>query len=192
MFKYYKTLNLPGIPAELISNLGNSEFTKSQAQITSFDDWTMTRGTKVISNESRAAYMRFDVGDQLIDWVRNNISDQYHNIGMSYWQGGSVALPHTDLSRDVVLLYLLSTGGDRVETKFWRYNGQTRCEGHVHPKSYDELELLESVVLKPNTWHMLDAKVVHSVENLTSDRVALQLGFWKHTAIVQQNLDFDN
>ena len=194
MSKFYKTLDLPSIPVELIPNLEDlrSKKTKSEAQATSLDDWTMTQGTQVISNNDRASYIRFDAPVELVDWVRKNISSEYHNIGMSYFQGGSVGLPHTDLTRDVVLLYLFSTGGDAVETKFWRYNGKIRYEGHIHPKTYEELELLESVVLKSNTWNILDAKVVHSIENLTNERIALQLGFWKQTSIVQQHLNFED
>jgi hypothetical protein len=190
MPKFCKTLDLPNIPAELIPDLENLKLkkTKSEAQAKSIDNWTMTQGSQVVSNLS--SYVRFDAPAELVDWARQNISDEFHNIGISYWTGGATGLPHTDLSRDVALFYLFTTGGDAVETKFWRYNGQIHFEGHIHPESYEELELLESVVLNSNTWNILDAKVVHSVENLSGDRIALQLGFSQQTSMAKQYFNF--
>lgn len=174
--KLHEHLDLPAVPEHLIPDLD----TLSKGIDPTFHNKfrTMTRGEQVIE---QSGYARFDLAesDELKRWVDANITDQYSNIGLSYMYGGPVNLPHTDFTeRDATLIYLFDLGGDNVETKFWRLKGQDiiqpRC---MQPLSYDDMELLDTVVLKSHCWNLLNARVIHSVEGKTRPRVSLQLGF---------------
>jgi hypothetical protein len=120
-------------------------------------------------------------------WIHNNITEDYKNIGLSRMWGHPVCLPHTDLTRDVTLLYLFNCGGPEVYTKFWQLkNFPLHQYEQSHPDTYDDLDLVFSTVLQPFKWYILDARCLHSVEGMTNDRVSLQLGFMKTSIWAQQ------
>ena len=64
---------------------------------------------------------------------------------------------HIDIGPDDYKLnYLLDMGGNNVITKWW-----------------DSDEVIHQQCLETATWHSLNVKVPHSVENLTSTRVSI-------------------
>ena len=125
---------------------------------------------------------RHSINPDIESWARENISQEIAAIGLNC-QGtevGGVAIPHTDRTRNWTLIWLLDTGGDNVSTVFWQEKGCTvERSGGYYPKSYNDLIELESHVLQPGRWLLLNAKVIHSVENLQRTRKAIQIGFWE-------------
>ena len=98
---------------------------------------------------------------------------------------GGVAIPHTDRTRNWTLVWLTDTGGTDVSTVFWQEQGHDidRPPGY-YPNSYNDLIELETHVLESNRWILLNAKVIHSVENLQGIRKSIQIGFWDNADFV--------
>ena len=130
---------------------------------------------------------RHSINPKLAEWVKQNISQEFHAIGLNC-QGtprGGVAIPHTDRTRNWTLMWIIDAGGDNVSTVFWQERGFdiVRDPGY-YPKSYNDLIELESHVLPTKRWLLLDARTIHSVENLQSIRKSIQIGFWDNTDFI--------
>jgi hypothetical protein len=177
--KYLEYLDqLPTIPVELIQEL-KDYVEQQQVQFVS-PDRHLVDGDKKIEN---ILYKRWTLPDNLLHWISENISNKYDAIGFQIHdvsvRGGTDHLPHTDsFPRKFVLNYNIQTGGDNVITSFYQEKGQPLHRDHLtRPASLDDLELLESTVVEPFRWHLLDALVVHGVKGIESKRMALSIGF---------------
>lgn len=88
--------------------------------------------------------------------------------------------PHTDSnSRGVfVLNYLMDAGGENVETIWWKKQDKPVVENPwTHYFNYDGLTEIERCKFEINKWAVMRADVLHSVENVTSARKSLSIGF---------------
>jgi len=65
---------------------------------------------------------------------------------------------HTD-PREYAISYILNQGGNNVSTNF--YN--------------DEKQLIESHIIKNNSWHILNTKTLHSVSGIETKRTAISI-----------------
>ncbi len=188
MSKFYKLLNLPLIPDHLWPDI--NILNKNVEPLWHNQPRTAIKDNNIISQDQ---YARFEISKNLLEWVDKNIRDDYVNIGLSYMYDGSINLPHTDFTRDVTLIYLFDTGGSDVKTNFWKFkDGDTYQANGCTPTSYDDLELLDSVVLEPYLWTILESTVLHSVEGKTRPRISLQLGFNKDNTWVCDVLGVNN
>jgi hypothetical protein len=188
----YKQLDLPAVPENLIPSFDRFNYS---APIWSNQPRTATRGQEIIEH---SRYDRFEISNELKLWVDSNITTDYTNIGISHMWGNSINLPHTDHTRDVTMLYLFCTGGPAVETKFWQRRGYpihhenkdaTYQYNSDQPTTYDDLDLIDSIILPLNRWYILDACCIHSVESMTDSRISLQLGFLRHSPWAQYIFD---
>lgn len=119
---------------------------------------------------------RFD--DDVIEWIKENICREFHaeNSGVMFFD--EPQLPHTDVTRDYVLLYNLETGGANSELCFWREKSQDlRRERALAVERGSRLELIDRVNGPFDCWYMVNARVIHSVENVTGLRLNLQISF---------------
>ena len=126
-------------------------------------------------------YQRWNPKSILEDWVKNNICSDYINLGLSSADpAGATDIqgPHVDLSRDAVLHWIYNTGGPNVETVFYQQEGYDLVQPsrNNYPNSYDSLTEVDRYCMKPGTWHILNTRIMHSVENLKSERLTLQIG----------------
>lgn len=132
---------------------------------------------------------RHPVDESLVEWVKQNISSEFHTIGSNYHgtPTGGVAIPHTDGTRNWTLMWITDTGGPDVKTIFWQEKGHEieRKRSH-YPKSYDDLIELATYVFEPNCWILLNGNVLHSVENLQSVRKSIQIGFWNDSEFLEK------
>lgn len=136
-----------------------------------------------VAVEHRTNY-RYELSDELHTWVHNNIASTFMDIGLSINDGSGVVsnltMPHTDFSRDYTLMYVLDTGGPDVRTTFWKeHNQNLRRENWHYPSNYDDLEYIDHLVIQTRKWTLLNARVLHSIENLESTRLSLQVAFHK-------------
>jgi hypothetical protein len=178
MQKFHQQFDLPPVPAHLWPKTDNAKLLFSNKS-----EVVKRNGGTLQSDH----YNRYEIDSDLETWVKQNITDNYCNIGLAKMSDGPVNLPHTDTTREYTLLYLFETGGPAVETKFWRFSSGaiTNCLD-FRPADCDQLELLDSIILDPHQWYLLDARTIHSVENKVSDRVSLQLGFMADSAWIQR------
>ena len=111
-------------------------------------------------------------------WVRENITDRVKDIKYCFTIPGRPTLgPHCDITRSVALIYLLQQGGDNPRTVFWKERGQDeliRPLGHK-VTDYSQLEEVASITLPVNTWMIINARLLHSVENIPLGRKAIHI-----------------
>jgi len=183
MLEYYSILNIPTIPKNIVDT------TVSIADMSSKPFNNLIGLTlKDNSVEHSALYHRTALDQSCVDWITANISELANEsctFGYQYIDAvpGTSGLfgAHTDgTHRGVyVLSYILDTGSDsKVATHWWKENGQNkfRLPGS-RAADYRVLDELTSVVIPSDTWHMLDATILHSVSGIKNRRIAITVGF---------------
>jgi len=176
MSRFAKFPNLPQIPQHLWPNLDIPN--ANEERLWQAGPRTVIKNNHPVPQDQHA---RFAISPELKSWVDANIRNDYVNIGISYMWDGSAYLPHTDATRDIALIYVFETGGPDVRTVFYKFKNsdQLHQKNQCWPTDLDELEELESVIVGPQRWAVLDGLVIHSVEGRTGPRIGLQLGFSK-------------
>lgn len=133
--------------------------------------------------QTRVQY-RYLLTEDLNVWVSNNLPKDYLAASLAISKGsGPVHGPHIDYNRHYILYLSLGNGGNHVTTSFWRKPGYPiEFDSPDWPgiaQDYPDLTHLESTVLKPNQWYLLNGWIYHSVENMQSDRISLQIDYNK-------------
>jgi hypothetical protein len=137
--------------------------------------------TKNGVNFNGGLHRRQGINEDLSAWLKDNIISDWHSAGF----GRDVAPcngPHVDRSARYKLFYLIEPGGSNVETVFWepKNNQCSFTTDTMFFNNYDDLERVDTFVLKPNQWAIFYGSYnIHSVENIESTRVTLQLGLQK-------------
>jgi hypothetical protein len=113
------------------------------------------------------------------DWLLSNISKNFNTKNSGWMYFDEEQLPHTDLTREWTILYNIDTGGEDVELSFWQEPGHPvrRTTGHQTWDNCDGLTLLETIKGPFNCWYLMHTNCIHSVKNMTSTRLNLQLSF---------------
>lgn len=122
--------------------------------------------------------VRYQFNDEFIDWIKKNICQdfQYKNSGIMFFD--EIQLPHTDLTRDYVLLYNIQTGGEDARLCFWQESGEDLIRPRMTTVDRSaRLKLVSEVAGPSNCWYLMNTSVLHSVENTNSVRVNLQISF---------------
>ena len=176
---YYDQPQLPKLPQHLKQqalDIANGQGIKT----------VPTLGTDVITINDTAVsgsdYNRYAVTDDIVNWCAENVFPHIRKnfkIGIQVFSGGNNYCPHIDGQRGTrILNYLIDTGGDNVETVWYQENGQ-RLYRYV-PRifyTFDNLEERQRVKFEQDSWFVIQGNIIHSVLNLTGDRVALSIGF---------------
>jgi len=177
----YKFLDLPKVPEELVriaySNINEKIIIKNNQN----KDWETKSQLKFTVNgveKQNVAFIQYDLDNAVLEWMKPNIiSEGYTDIRISRSTSGDGKLPHTDNTRDYVLIYMLEPGGKRPETVFYREKGYDLIrERSVKISNYDVVEEVDRVYIPPHHWCILNTRIIHSVENIESHRVSFQLG----------------
>lgn len=123
-------------------------------------------------------------------WVKDNISFHILDAGVNYVvYNDTKNLPistgaHTDGTREFVLLWNIASGGPNAELTFWKEKNQSLYRAPKTPGvDLSKLEFIGKTTLPDNKWLLLDARILHSVENLTSTRISLQISFLNKLAL---------
>jgi len=159
---YVEHLDLPQIPDEVIKELleanpdtGNYSY-KFEPE---FEDVALFTIYNV------------DLSQLKTTWFKDNNQDQYGWI-IQKLQKGAYLVPHRDDHRDYTIMYVIETGGENVQTCFYK---QLLDKEYPPTKAIprEELELAHSEVFDQNRWYKLNVQIPHSVENLESTRLCL-------------------
>lgn len=117
---------------------------------------------------------------QAYKWVLDNISTLAKDVRISFTlPGHERAGPHIDSTRDYTLMYVLKNGGEANETVFWKEKG---VEELIRPyrytvDHYDKVERIGDISLPLQSWILLNARVLHSIENISEGRISIQCAF---------------
>jgi hypothetical protein len=129
---------------------------------------------------------RFGLEEYMGNWVNANISKEWCQIGVAtsivnkemgdpadYTHG-----PHTDVTRQYCLLYLIEQGNPDQDTVFWQEpgHGVHRKRNHL-PLNLGNLIRLDSIRIPMRTWVYFDVSILHSIENIHGSRIAIHVGF---------------
>jgi hypothetical protein len=147
------------------------------------DKIIINNGKKSISRQTP----RYNIGNCMDEWVNKNISTEWSLIGVAdsivdVSNGGrstdSVYGPHTDISRQYVLMYLIAADNADQETVFYQEPGSgVRRKKGIILQNIDRLIEIEKFIAPMHTWVYFDASVLHSVRNILGKRTALQISF---------------
>jgi hypothetical protein len=117
-------------------------------------------------------------------WIKENITTDYQNSSLMYCHGSGFAEgspstgAHTDFTRDYVLMYNMRIGGENAELTFYKEKGKELIrERGSECGSTNLLEIIDSVKGPANTWYLINARVLHSVEKVDGLRLNLQISF---------------
>jgi hypothetical protein len=173
MYKIIHMPNLPQIPKELLKytyNMENSFHSSKAGRVMKRNGETFIEGFN----------SREDVNEDLIPWLKENIINDWGNIGYHRFKGPNCG-PHLDRCRHYVLNYIIETGGSQVSSIFWKPKSEQLDITHHDSRvdDYDQLTIDEVFILQPNQWYIINGRAgIHSVENIENTRVSLQIGFW--------------
>lgn len=113
-----------------------------------------------------------------VDWIKNNITSefQFGNSGIMFFD--EPQLPHTDVTRDFVLLFNLEAGGTNSELCFWQEKGKSLYrERMLAVDRSPNLKLIDQIKGPFDCWYLVNTRVIHSVENVEKLRLNLQISF---------------
>ena len=165
---------LPAIPLELLVEPGinNNDYIKQPDE-----------RHKQLPAHRRATFARYSVNDQVLNWLRDNISTSLELAGLQKmtWPddaipGKRLIIPHTDAARHWAISYIFETGGPNVTTTFYQENGFPLVRKSDTLFKGDNLTVHEQLVIEPYRWHMIKTNVIHGVENVLTQRQAISIG----------------
>ncbi len=130
-----------------------------------------------------ATYARWAINEQLIAWLQKNISQvvDVRIVGLQRMTWDNEAeirsvKPHCDI-RQWAVNYIIEPGGPAVTTTFYKELGQPLLrEPGTRISPTAELEIVESRVIEPRRWHILNTNVLHGVEHVQTQRQAITIG----------------
>lgn len=132
---------------------------------------------KILTSRS---VVRFPVNEDFEFWIRENITDKFidASIAPSYKQNedDEILGPHTDTTRDYLLLYIFDISNKGQKTIWWQENGQPVVRGrNVSTNDFDNMTKLHEVEYKIGKWVIMNATILHSVHNIVGYRDAIQI-----------------
>jgi hypothetical protein len=113
----------------------------------------------------------------VLRWCHSNIGSEVIDARYSCTKPGlAISGPHCDQTRNFTLIYLLETGGDDHCTVFFqeKHCDVLRVNG-LRANDYSRLDEIARLQLPLNAWTILNARVLHGIENISQGRISLQL-----------------
>lgn len=169
----YKSLNLPVPPEDLLPSLNPKSLDKILRAYQVQE--VMKDGILQSSVENNL----YHISPELKKWVQDNIWSEFNDVGLKYNfynEKCTFLAPHTDVTRMYVLILNLATGdGDLV---FWQEKNcpiERKPFTRHTPSDYSSLQEILRVNTTLHQWYIMNATVLHSVENLKAPRVQLQV-----------------
>lgn len=164
---------LPTIPSELLDYQIDAN-----TYVTSLPGRSVTKNDQVYS---AGVYTGQHVGIALESWVKQHVIEEWANIGYSKISPPCLG-PHLDRTRFYTLQYIINAGGTDVATVFYRARSeklQMDTGKGLYFNDYSQLEPFETVYARPGEWYLINGRQIHSVENIQSTRVAVQIGLMR-------------
>jgi hypothetical protein len=185
---FYKKLNLPPIPTELLDNVVGNLHNNIVVNDIGY-------GKEYIKNNKILTACRYTYGlvryEELDNWLKINIPGlpTYFNVlyqtQISRNNSPSTHIIHTDKERVSALNFLIDDGGPDVVTSWYKENGKELFRqakpGGIQTDSgavsYQNVELLKSAKLEKNHWYIIDTRILHDVDNITTTRKSISISF---------------
>lgn len=170
----------------------NEQLGNTNPVMYSMQEFSESRPTTIVNDQgveqAISNYHRVKASQAHYDWVYENIPElkghvnevgfQSINNKANHPNGATFAI-HTDGNRgEYVLAYNLDVGGPNVHTVWYQEDGQPLIrQPGMKRLSMRNLTKMDEVVFKPREWGMLKANILHTVDSIQTDRIALTIGF---------------
>jgi hypothetical protein len=187
----YKILeNLPPVPKkldEIVSYLQNTKLNQTAEE--SLSKYYDVKARELLINGKTfetAKSVRLELGVLWENWVKTNIHPEYLETGINFTTNGQYHGAHMDSGRNYILIYLIESGGTKVDTVFYQENGYPIERPRItdydpyHLHDYADLTEIDRVEIPLRKWIMLNTRIIHGVEGIESTRIAYQIGFDKN------------
>jgi len=181
--KIHSLLNLPQLPSALLDHITASIIGAPMQKVS---------GRKIVqldgSTADDAVYNRWPLSQEYTEYVNElipELSNSNFNIGFQSIANSSGQLcqlhPHTDgaVRGPFCIAFLISTGGMDVETIWWQQHEQDLLRSPwSHVWDLASLDKVDSVVFPEGRWNIMRTDLIHSVQNIDTNRVAFTIGFF--------------
>ena len=194
MTPYFELLDLPALPdhleQEIQQRLHSPELyraQKSHQHTPGFAEYSSRQVTHVTGKLATSVVAdRYLASDELKAWVQTNIHATPLSVNISITnQASNTFGPHVDFNRNESLLYIIEAGGANVTTKWWQQHGHPIRRPEMQDitngwatgfNNYSQLTERASICIPPRTWiRFCDTAILHSVENLETQRLTIQI-----------------
>lgn len=188
----YSILDLPAPPKSIIDAAMNTlEDVARGVKVNNFHPkpgYTKYQHREIVRTDGSkfktAGTHRYWISEEFDDWVREYFQQEPTNCGISIYDSvGPSLAPHVDTSRNYTIQYLLDLGGDNVDIVWYKEKDKpvlrpdlrSNYDPNVTINDYSRVEEIDRARLALNSWVCLNAAVLHSVENVKTPRIALQI-----------------
>ena len=116
----------------------------------------------------------------MVKWVHENISPLAKDIRFNHTTPNRDRLgPHVDATRNCALIWIIRSGGPDHRTVFYKQKSTGMVVGPANyvVDDYSDLEEIGSIGMPYGTWVFLNGTTIHSVENISEGRFAIQISF---------------
>lgn len=166
----YKLLDYPKVPSELLTQFVPGE------KIGEYPSRLCSDGNTTFNT---SAGVWFYADNAINSWVKANIDVDIDKVGVRYQYATdnmSRHGVHSDATRDYALIYVAEPGGSESELVFWQQEKQPlETESVVLISDYSSIKPFEVIKIPQGSWYIVNGRVLHSVEKITSTRVTLQV-----------------
>jgi hypothetical protein len=126
-----------------------------------------------------ATFNSFELSYDLVDWLKNNITDQFD---ICYYQTMSESeqhVPHVDLSGVRKLNFLVKAGGSDVVTTFYDSDiiDKSQLIPGFRPSNYEDLIPIDQYHANEKDWIFINTAILHSINGMDSTRGLITLIF---------------
>jgi hypothetical protein len=143
--------------------------------------WGPTYASRTIKHES-GEYQSSNnkvifLDEDALAWTKENIDSEVKDIRVfSSTVGRHMTGPHTDMTRNYTLQYLLQGGGPYHATGFYKEKGKDlHILGRHSVSDFSLLDPLAQIHMPLRAWTLLNSKVLHSAEWIDQGRISLQV-----------------
>lgn len=173
-------LDLPAVPAEIQSTLIDcvENMPGDQDSVKWMNDF---HNQQINSAEMIYGNKHTILDDKLIESIakiyRSDLGDVLPIVGRirTVNQEPATIPPHCDRGRHVALNYILTKGGDFVETVLYQEHRPTTSLDTSQNCRFDQVSCGKYYNLPLHQWHAFNAQRYHSVRNITGTRIILSL-----------------
>ena len=170
----YKIFDFPKFDEKIVKQIRNSKPIKY---------YHIASDRKISAKEKydHLPLLRWQTPKSVERFVKKNLPNGYHEVGLQVigdglGKGGHGA--HSDKTRSFTLFYLIDAGGDKVQTRFFKEKRKPLYrKDFTVITDYSKIELVESVVIKPFKWYLLNQRIIHDVFGIESIRKCITVSY---------------
>ena len=177
----YAQVNAPSPPNWLVA-LSSDAWDNGTPTQAAMHNWSDNYTARPLYKDGKTYNNAFNhsvfLNETALDWAKKNITNLAKDIrGTNTLPGYHRSGAHIDRTRNYTLLYLIKDGGDDHSTAFYQEKGAKELirPREYHVDDYEQLVEIGRTKFKLNTWNLVQARVLHSIENIPNGRFSIQI-----------------